>query len=282
MAYREFQPHPALATRVRLIWIYESSATDSADELQRIVPDGYPELLLHFGDCFSEIGIDGKLYRQARLMFAGQISRPLMLRSGASAGVIGVRFWPHAAGALLQIPMTELVDHRLDLDTLWGGLAASLVDETWAAQNSTERVRVVERFLLRRLPSDAIAPPDAALSCCVDMLDATDGRISVDALASAVNLSARQIQRRFLHEIGIPPRLLASIFRFRRVFDLVEQSSNTNAPWTDAALSAGYFDQAHMIRDFKRFAGQSPQAFRLALQGNAQALAAAMLAGGKA
>jgi AraC-like DNA-binding protein len=282
MSYREFSPHPALAAQVRVIWIYESSAADGTDEFQSIVPDGYPELLLHYGDRFSEIGTDGKLHQQPRLMFAGQISRPLMLRSGASVGVIGIRFWPHAARALLQIPMSELVDHRLDLATLWNNIAEPLLDEVWSAPNNVERVRVVENFLLRRLKNSVIAPPDAALARCVDLLDSVDGKISVDALASAVNLSTRQIQRRFLHEIGIPPRLLASIFRFRRVFDLVEQSIDTHAPWTDAALSAGYFDQAHMIRDFKRFAGQTPQAFRLGLQNNAQTLSLAMLAGEKA
>ena len=97
---------------------------------------------------------------------------------------------------------------------------------------------------------------NAAIAACVAALRASDGRIGVDHLACIGNLSTRQLERRFLHEVGIPPRLLANILRFRRVFDLFDEPLANS--WVEAALSAGYFDQAHMIRDFKEFAHTSP------------------------
>ena len=66
------------------------------------------------------------------------------------------------------------------------------------------------------------------------------------------------------------PALLATVFRFRRVFDLIEHDSSR--PWTDAALAAGYFDQSHFIRDFRRFVGCTPSEFRRTPEGIAQAL----------
>ncbi len=271
MFYAEFPPRPALSRHVRCIWVFESQGSDGDDETQRIVPDGHPEMVLHYGDHFHEL-LDDSTVTQSRLLFAGQISRPLLLKPGAHAGVIGIRFHAAGARALLGMSMAENTDSRLDLTQVWGRNSESLLDEVHSAPNIDERVRAVERFLIRRLALSRLAP-DAAITHCVDTLHATAGRITIDALATRSELSARQLERRFLDEVGIPPRLLASIFRFRRVFDLLEQPQPGR--WVEAALFAGYFDQAHMIRDFKRFAGQQPQAFYRSLNG----LSAAMVGG---
>lgn len=272
MFYREFPPNPALADHVRCIWLFEAAPHDSADDTQRIVPDGHPEMLLHFGDRFREVHGDRSII-QSRLIFAGQISKPLLLKPGVRAGVVGVRFRSSGARALLGMPMAEQTDARLNLMEVWGSVGESLLDQIHSAANNIARVAVVEQFLLRRLAGSRIAT-DAAIAACVAALRASEGGISVDALARIGNLSARQLERRFLNEVGIPPRLLASILRFRRVFDLFEQPQAGG--WVEAALSAGYFDQAHMIRDFKRFAGVQPRAFYRGLGG----LSAAMIGGG--
>ena len=272
MFYREFPPHPALAGHVQCIWLFEAAPGESAEDTQRIVPDGHPEMLLHFGDRFHEVHGDKSIV-QSRLIFAGQISKPLLLKPGTCAGVVGVRFRSAGARALLGMPMAEQTDARLDLMDVWGSVGASLFDQIYCAADNHARVALVERFLLRRLAGSRI-PTDAAISACVAALRASDGGISVDALARIGNLSARQLERRFLNEVGIPPRLLASILRFRRVFDLFEQPQAGG--WVEAALSAGYFDQAHMNRDFKRFAGVQPRAFYRGLGG----LSAAMVGAG--
>ena len=282
MFYTELPPHPALAQHVRCIWVFESGASDAfgspVDELQTIVPDGHPELLLHYGDLFSEVSNDVTVV-QSRALFAGQIAQPLVLQPGATAGVIGVRFRPAGARALLGMSMAENTDCRLDLTQVWGRDAELLLEEVHAAHDADGRARVVERFLIRRL-ANARLTPDAALSACIEQLHLAGGGITVDALAARCQLSGRQLERRFLREVGIPPRLLASIFRFRRLFDLLEQGQTGR--WSDAALSAGYFDQAHMIRDFKRFAGLQPQAFHDGLAGLSAAMVGAADEGARA
>jgi transcriptional regulator GlxA family with amidase domain len=95
----------------------------------------------------------------------------------------------------------------------------------------------------------------------------------LDALAAECGLSRRQFERRFLVEVGVSPGLLAGVARFRKLFDALEQETLRVRHWAEAAHAAGYFDQAHMNRDFKRFAGLPPQAFCKTLGG----LSAAML-----
>jgi transcriptional regulator GlxA family with amidase domain len=77
----------------------------------------------------------------------------------------------------------------------------------------------------------------------------------VDQLASSAGVSSRQLERGFLREIGIGPKLLARIVRFQQVFRAVE---HCDSAWAAVAVECGYYDQAHLIRDFNQFAQQTP------------------------
>ncbi len=269
MHYTERPPHPVLAKHIRCLWMFEASPDDVAAEIQRVVPDGYPEMVLHYGDYGHEVDTTGALQRQSRFVFAGQISQPLLLQPGAHAGMIGIRLQPAGARTFLGMPMGEMTDVRLDLALIWAKEAESLVDAVCCAADADKRMRIIERFLHRKLLA-APTQGDASVTHGVSLLRSSHGHVSVDSLAMQCGLSSRQLERRFHSEVGIPPRLLASIFRFRRVFDLMEQPESDG--WVSAAIGAGYFDQAHMIRDFKRFAGQQPQAFYRSLDGLSAAM----------
>jgi AraC-like DNA-binding protein len=268
--YAEFPPSPDLAHVLRCIWVFEATG-DAANETsapQRIVPDGHPEFIIHYGDRFREAGATRE---QPRVLFAGQIAQPLWLESGASAGVIGVRFHAAAARPLLGVAMHELTDTRHDLSLLWGSEAGRLWEEIAELQGTERRVRRAEGLVRRRL-AQSKARRDELVTQCVAALDARDAT-RVETLVRQSSISARQLERRFRQEVGLPPRLLSSILRFRRIFDVLEHEQP--ARWVQAALAAGYFDQAHMIRDFRRFAGCTPREYLQSSPGLASALAAA-------
>ena len=272
MLYTEHPPNPALASLIRCIWVFEATPDDGPAEIQRIVPDGCPEMVLHYGDQCREIELSGTLKRQSRFVFAGQLSQPLLLQPGRRAGMIGIRLQPSGARAFLGLSMHEATDVRLDLTDVWAQDGAALIEAVGNANNTAERMHLVAQFLQQKFVQ-ARKQSDTTVTHGVALLQSSGGHISVDDLAHHCGLSSRQLERRFLGEVGIPPRLLASIFRFRRVFDLLEHEPSGR--WVSAAIGAGYFDQAHMIRDFKRFAGQRPQAFYRSLNG----LSAAMIGG---
>ena len=278
MSYREFSPPPELAQHIRLIWQFEAPAHAGAEpepqSLQRIVPDGHPELILHFGDPYSEVDADGNATRQAQALFAGQLTGPLLLQAGAHTGVLGVRFRPAAARAFFGVPMQELTDRRIALVDLWGESAAQGILGLATKSEPDERVVFVAAALRERLAATA-TPMDAGIARSVEILLAQDTRASLDDLAADCSLSRRQFERRFLTEVGVSPRLLAGIARFRKLFDALEQDTLRIRHWAEAAHAAGYFDQAHMNRDFKRFAGLPPQAFCQGLGGLSAAMVGA-------
>src|SRR4051812_31396151 len=104
--YREIPPSPRIASFVQSFWTLDHDERDAAPP-QRVVPDGHPELILNFDEPFEHLD-SGRWHRQPRYFFAGQIRGPLLLRASRRACILGVRFTPNGAAALLDAPMHEL------------------------------------------------------------------------------------------------------------------------------------------------------------------------------
>ena len=255
MRYAEFDPPAGLAAHVRCAWTFESEASIAPE---RIVPDGRPELIVHFGAPYAELAADGRLQVQPQALFAGQVTRPLVLQCAGPAGVVGIRFHPEGARAFLGRAMREATDLRLDVDTLWPGEGASLAHGVQQARDDAARIEVATAFVARRIAASN-QPPDALVRACVRRIESANGAVAVEALLADCEIGRRQLERRFGDAVGIGPALLAAVFRLRAVFDVLQRDGSR--PWTEAALAAGYYDQSHFIRDFRRFVGCSPSEF---------------------
>ena len=235
--YREFEPPASLRPFVRTIWTYAAPAPEPV--VQRIAPDGCPELIVDIASPYEEQGEDGVFRLQPPALFAGQMTRPLALRPVGPVELVAVRFEPDGARDWLGLPLAEATDRRLDM-------TARTADVRPPAGDPAAQVEVVTRWLeaRRRAASWAIDPAVRA------EVEAAEHDRPPPARSPAEH---RALQRRFRDRVGVPPRLLRSILRFRRVFD------HTAGPgalgWLEAGLEAGFFDQPQMARDFRRFLG---------------------------
>jgi AraC-like DNA-binding protein len=271
MRYSEYAPDRRLVDVVRCYWVFEAAFDiDAPDE--RIVPDGSPELIFHYEDPFLAVLEDRQRAQvQPRHLLAGQLTRPLMLRSRGRAGLIGVRFTPWGARRLFRMPMSEMTDRYAGIDALGAAWLARVDGEIDGCADDRARIALIERTFLDRLAASGTPPRDGVAIDCANALLQAGGRIAIDALVARTSLSHRQLERRFNDTIGMPPRMFASIARFRALFDAL--SGDAPPDWLGAALDAGYFDQPHMIRDFRRFAGIAPRAFVESLPAFSRAVA---------
>jgi len=235
--YEEFEPPASLRPFVRALWTY--AAPDPEPAVQRIAPDGCPELILDIGSPYEEQGTDGVFRLQPRALFAGQMTRPLALRPVGPVELVAVRFEPDGARDWLGVPLADATDRRLDMVGRLAGLEPPTGDP--AAQ-----VEVMARWLeaQRRAGNWALDPAVRA------EIEAAGEERPTPARSPAGH---RALQRRFRDRVGVPPRLLRSILRFRRVFD--HAAGPDAAGWLEAGLEAGYFDQPQLARDFRRFLG---------------------------
>jgi AraC-like DNA-binding protein len=258
MIYREYTATPVLALIVECVWTLDGDAREMADA-QPVLPDGRPEIILHLGDPFERVHGNGERERQARVIFAGQLLRPLDLRATGRVAVVGIRLRPHGAAALLAEPQHRLVGHTLGLDVLSTSLARDLQQGRERESDTTRVVRMVQEILARRVD---VSRSDRQVRAAVDQIRRAHGLVTVDALATHVNLTPRHLERRFNQNVGISPKRLARIARFQRALWVFEQLDSPQRG-TQTAAECGYADQAHFIRDFSEFAGCAPGAHLL-------------------
>jgi AraC-like DNA-binding protein len=257
LRYRELRPRPPLDRFLECFW-FADAAPPPPDALpERIVPDGCPEVIVHAGDPFERVDDEGVGRPQPRSFLVGALTRPLHLRPTGRVGAMGVRFRPFGLTAFLSVPLRELTDQTTPLGDIWNGEATRLEERLGEARTDEERAKRAERFFLDRLRLPRV---DAAIEECVSLILRARGQVRIDPLARRMGVSRRQVERRFQDAVGLSPKALARIVRFQEVL----RRSPGEGTSVDIALDCGYYDQAHLLRDFRDFAGVAPRVFRSA------------------
>jgi len=251
--YQEFAADAALAPHVHCLWSF--AASEDGGE-QAIPPDGRAELIVHRGAPYQERGDDGRWRTQPALLFAGQLTRPLVLRSRGAVAVLAVRFTPAGAWAFAGRAMADCSDRRLSLAELHGAAAAATLGRSVAAAADADAARAALADYVARRIALSDGRRDAAVERCVERLYASEGRVALAELCALAGVGERQLQRRFAEVVGIAPRTLAVVVRLRRVFDALRDAPWST--WSERAQAAGFFDHPQMARDFRRLLGRAP------------------------
>jgi len=253
MKYREIPPPQALAEHIECFWMLQSNGDAAKLPPQRILPDGCVEMILNFAEPFAERGPHG-FARQPQHFVVGQMEQPLEIVPTGRVHILGIRFHPPGARKILGIPMNEVSGRIVPMDALHRELTAA-VRAACDAGDSRERMRILVAALSKRAQEGKQADP--AVWGTLKRLLETDGCASVEELTAAAGISRRQLERKFNDWVGLTPKTLARILRFQRVFKALESGA---ANWAEIAADCGYFDQSHLIRDFRQFAGECPTA----------------------
>ncbi len=237
--YEEFAPPPTLRPFVRVLWTYAAPAPTGG--VQRIAPDGCSELVIDLAAPYEEADEDGVFRPQPPVIFAGQMTRPMAIRPVGPVEIVAAKFEPDGARDFLGRPMIEATDRRLDLTARLGGFTAPCGDP--AGQTAA----LADWLEGQRQTGDWRIDPGVR-----EQVDAAERENEGLPLNPA---ERRALQRRFRDRVGVAPRTLRSVFRFRRIFDHATGPDADAASWLEAGLAAGYFDQPQMARDFRRFLG---------------------------
>jgi AraC-like DNA-binding protein len=168
----------------------------------------------------------------------------------AGTAMTGVRFLPGMAGEFLGVSPARLTDRTVPLQDLLGRATCELESRLADARSAADRAGALGSFF--RIPA---APPDP-VQRAIEALVQARGVADLDWIARQSNLSPRQFRRRCLEESGLTPKHLCRVLRFRHAVSMA--AAPRQRDWALIALDAGYFDQAHLIRDFREFTGRTP------------------------
>lgn len=247
MNYSTIIPDSSLQHLIECFWFVEGDDTAQ----QKIIPDGFPEIIFHFADRYELIDSNGIPSLQERILISGQISQPILLRATGRSDVFGIKFKPTGVWNSLRIDMSEIKDRVIPLrgsDWKVSGLYDILANST-----TEHRIKLMEDFLVTQLKS----PPSIdEVSLIVKTIEKEKGNISIDNLCDIHNVTPRKLQRLFQQQVGITAKQYARIVRFRTVYALLQKPSLTKS---DSLYLTGYFDQPHFNKEFREFTNENPE-----------------------
>ncbi|TIT38630.1 MAG: helix-turn-helix transcriptional regulator [Mesorhizobium sp.] len=186
---------------------------------------------------------------------AGLFAGPVMIESFGGACCIQVNFTPLGARRFFRLPMSELTDSMVVLDDVLGAEGAALRERLGNAPDWTARFDLAEAFVAARLESAAETPLEIAWA--YDRIITSGGRTRIASLAEQLGWSRKHLADKFSDATGIGPKTLSRIVRFNRALRL---SRELTTDWADVAADCGYADQAHLVREFRELAGETPTA----------------------
>ena len=250
MRYAEFGPPPRLAALVERFWLLEGVSTGSADA---IIPDGRVELIFHYGEPFWRQSATGVRERQPTAILVGQMVEPVVLAPDGPAGVAAIRLRPAASRTLLGFSLQEVSGRFVDLEAVFPSVRR-LRERLGEAPGDDGRILALEEWLIGM----ACPPPRQQVEAVVRAIVESSGRTPIDALARRAGASLRHMERQFREDVGLTPKTFSRIVRLQAALRRVRQGF----PLTDVALACGFYDQAHMTRDFRELASMSPGAWQ--------------------
>jgi AraC-like DNA-binding protein len=249
MALRD--PHPLLADRLLR---YSGYIERTNAPLRRLeAPFGGVVLILSFDERLRLVDAAGR--EQLHTSFAAGLSDgPTFTEHGGNQHGIQVDLTPPAARALLGVPLRELTNRVVPLEDLLGNEANRLLERLYDEPTWHARFALLDAELGRRLEAARQLP--AAVVSAWARLRETDGRTEIESLARELGYSRRRLTARFAEEIGLTPKTFARVLRFERASALLKLDDGGR--FGEIAQDCGYYDQAHLNRDFREFAGISP------------------------
>lgn len=255
-AFRAHLPRPPLSRFIECLWAVSGT---SGHKRERVLPNGVVEVILNLGSIHKVLARDDyareQLFEQSWV--AGIQNRHLVIESVRETNLIGIRFRPGGAYALFGFPMNELADQVIELDLIQKQRFADLHDQLLAANSAPERFSLIERMLLDALDFDHSGHP--AVHYLAGHLRAWDGAVRISDLVEQVALSHRRLVRLFDRDVGITPKSLAQIYRFQSALRHI--ANDPHPDWTGVAADCGYYDQPHLIHDFRRLSGLTPSEY---------------------
>jgi len=259
MQYAEYKPSSLLQTFVKCIWVLESANAPPTDEFDRILPDGCSELIFHFAAPFEKKEND-TIHTQSSSFVYGQLSTCLELRPVSNTFVLGVRFYPYGLSAFSSLPQYYFTDLGVNIEDVFSYSQKDIHEKLSQTKNNEEKISLVNEFLIANLLINKKGFRNhhfSSMQFAVQQLQQTGGIGKINSIATKLNISNRELERRFRKYIGLSPKQLSKTFRFQEVLQKKYLSYNL----TDIAHLSGYYDQSHFIRDFKAFSGIQPGGF---------------------
>lgn len=178
-----------------------------------------------------------------------------IFKNAANVGTVLIFFKEAGATQFFRQPLHELFRESVSLDNFMLRSELLCLEEQLAeAKTNTKRIAAVEQFLISRMTN---TEPDKLVLAALALIHKSKGNIRIKELMEQLHISQSPLEKRFRQSVGASPKKFASIVRLKYV---IQQYNSANS-LTELGYEAGFYDQAHFIKEFKTFTGDTPEKF---------------------
>lgn len=221
----------------------------------RLFSDGNPGIVFHLKEAVIQTAGNYKML--PRSFIYGQISQFKDVMSTGKLGMLVVVLQPYGIYSLLGIDAAQLNNCIVDLADVFGVEAAALEDQIINAWSTTDKIKSIEKFLLRKTKSE----PDQLFKEALHTIYTSRGTISIEEILKRVPVTERQLERKFKQYIGTSPKKYVDIIRFQYFLKLLQHQSR-GGKISDIVYESGYYDHSHLNGFFKKITGITPNQYK--------------------
>ncbi|WP_394824533.1 DUF6597 domain-containing transcriptional factor [Pendulispora albinea] len=248
-------PSPALAPFVESVWRFRGRF---AHAYERVLPKGTMQLLVNLHeDQLRAYRGEGyaTVCRTRGAILCGVHAKHVAIDTEQQRDIVGINFRPGGAFPFFPATAATMREMFVELDALWGRDGALLRERLLEAGDTGAILRTLESALLERASAPLKLDPAVAFAVA-----SFDRGVGVSQVTEQLAMTPTRFIRRFSTIVGLTPKRFARVLRFQRVLDAASRKQRID--WVRVAVDCGYFDQAHLIHEFREFSGMKPTAYR--------------------
>ncbi len=249
MKYQEYTPTNTLENIIDSYWLIKDL---NQFEHQRVLPDGCSDLIFNLGKATSSIP-------KETIVISGMMTTFLDISLDNDSELLGIRFKPGQLSKLTSHPLFEIKNKTIEASELIPSLDIEKLEELESQKSLKNRLKYIEHIIYQIINNNK-KPNDPLITSVTDFILHSSESVNIEKLAKRFNISLRQLERKFKHNVGVTMKEFTRITRFNQTKKNI--SDNPDQSLLHIAFDFGYYDHSHLTNEFRHFSGQIPSDFR--------------------
>ena len=260
MILRTYIPRFPLDQFIQALIYFEG--IQHAHTVDRLLPNGETEILIDFHDTPQYI-YDNNTLKEIQacnhVWAAGVRTEPITIPAGSMASMMVVSFKKGMSYPFYPFPVSEVADHVLDSDLIWGDEFALVREQMLETADIDGRFALMENFLLDKFASRLVV--DECVSFAVSEMSRNPDRLNIARMNAKIGYSQKHFISMFKRRVGLTPKAYLKIMRFQKAIRTIESIPGSSIDWAAISYDCGFYDQSHFINDFRVFSGFTPEEY---------------------
>ncbi len=251
--------HKRLQPFIEYFWLMQGCG--DANNKPVVTPETCFEIVLSFAAPTIWEATDQQLSLNSSFL-CGLRKRPYQINCQGRVEYLAIRFYPHAFYRFMTFPLSDIANQVIELDCLTDHFWQHLTEKLALIPDGQQRIRQLEDELVWLL-DQVEKRPSSLLEHTLSAIHTSRGQIPIRNICEQFDIYPKRLEREFKKHIGVTPKFYSRIVRFNHALNTINQQPHLQ--WNDLVYDFGYFDQAHFIKEFATFIGQTPQTYLASL-----------------